>query len=786
MPVETSPISSGTLIITISEALSLVQMSPDGTRPPIIHMPPPLEAVSGNNQNVNSAFEYASNVSGCSSRETAIDMTPTNHIAFLSTKAHWQAPSSCEVYVESMFPLKKGYPLFFPQPDQNLPKEYRQKGVSHEDVGIITSDGAFDFLFNIWYSAQDPINPNDLPENFVSLSPSGSETLFQLVVNYDGHLSNMDIVSEESENTSDISYTCKSGDKGSLLSLPYGAYQEDLKSQLDLKEFISKNAISWYRYALAKGRDIDRHSLCLVTGSIKSSSWGIATFDKSVAERSSMLVIGESHRVDRPSLKWKKTGGASSSRTGPSPNGIPDSINNQCLFLRGFRISLSEEAWDGVWKVRTTVVINENGKRPLHQANANGSRLTKKNRNSGDLSETHSSSRTDLGCNLGIVSDLSLKSSLFHPLNEVNEMLFSVVPEAQVAIMHDDLWIEACKEGYFDAEEFLKTIQDHFVVGYCNETRTCTVEPRINVTTTSWNNGRENAQTPELCEDHLSAQSTLITTPAQSIFEFAPPSPDHLPTLLLPMLSLPSAYILSPPGYPAPTPSPIPPARFQARTQYQSLSEVSAQAEHQSFYSPLSPALPTIPFSPLVAVYPPAYALPDEINEHNLAGRPGGWRAGYDPHRSLAPGVVSMFPRGMSDVHGSFPPFIPTLSLTHYQKECADPQTNNPLPPSIHPRPSTNILRPVLLPLPHHPLPHIQHPTTPRLPLRIHEPQIPQHPTQTQLARSSSTSMHTQRLPSPALPSKTTLVHRYTRVPSERGDGVRCVDADAGAVEDQD
>ncbi|KAF8997770.1 hypothetical protein BDQ17DRAFT_1428888 [Cyathus striatus] len=528
---------------TISEVLSLVQMSPTGppTKPLESVMTPrntprPLEAASGNTLNVDS-FEDASEVSGSSGREIAVSVTPANHTAFLSTEAHQQAPSSCEVYVGSLFPLKKGYPLFFPQPDQNLPEEYRRKGVSHGDVGIITSDGAFDFLFNIWHSAQDPINPDDLPEDFVSLPLPESGTSFQLVVNYEGHISNMDIVSEENEDTGDISYTCKSGDKGSLLSLPHGAYQEDLKCQLDLKEFLSRNAISWYRYALAKGWNMDRHSLCLVTGSIKSSSWGIATFDKSVVERSSMLVIGESHRTDRPSLKWKKTGGASSFRTGPTPDGIPDDIDNQCLFLRGFRISLSEEAWDGVLKVRSTVVINENGKRPLNQASGNGSRSRKKSRNNGDISGT--SSHTDLGYNLGTVSNLSLKSALFHPLNEINEILFTVVPEAQVAITHDDLWIEACKQGHFDADEFQETIQDQFIVGYCNETRTCTVEPRVNMTTSLRNNSidyshghidRENAQTPELYEDvgpspQVSVKST-ITTPAQLNSEFALPSLD--------------------------------------------------------------------------------------------------------------------------------------------------------------------------------------------------------------------------------------------------------------------
>jgi len=48
-----------------------------------------------------------------------------------------------------------------------LPIEYRRQGVSIGDVGIITSSGEFDFLFNMFLEATHPINRGLVPENFL-------------------------------------------------------------------------------------------------------------------------------------------------------------------------------------------------------------------------------------------------------------------------------------------------------------------------------------------------------------------------------------------------------------------------------------------------------------------------------------------------------------------------------------------------------------------------------------------------------------------------------------------
>lgn len=74
-----------------------------------------------------------------------------------------------QVYSKLLSSRGHGYPLYIPEPNENLPYEYRQRGISIGDVGIITSDGGFDFLFNVCLSATDPINNDNVPEGFVPL-----------------------------------------------------------------------------------------------------------------------------------------------------------------------------------------------------------------------------------------------------------------------------------------------------------------------------------------------------------------------------------------------------------------------------------------------------------------------------------------------------------------------------------------------------------------------------------------------------------------------------------------
>jgi hypothetical protein len=100
-----------------------------------------------------------------------------------------QAPS--EVYARQLLPKKYGYPLFIPAPHNNLPPEYRDRGTSIGDVGIIKPNGSFSFVFCICAPATSPVNCFGVPEGFepIVLGPEGIEVVD------DRHYTPSDVVS---------------------------------------------------------------------------------------------------------------------------------------------------------------------------------------------------------------------------------------------------------------------------------------------------------------------------------------------------------------------------------------------------------------------------------------------------------------------------------------------------------------------------------------------------------------------------------------------------------------
>ncbi|KAJ7591463.1 hypothetical protein C8J56DRAFT_935637 [Mycena floridula] len=77
--------------------------------------------------------------------------------------------NASQLYARLFLPHRHGYPVWIHEPDLQLSEEYRLVGQRIGDVGIITSDGGFDFLFNICHPRTHPINCRGGPDNFESI-----------------------------------------------------------------------------------------------------------------------------------------------------------------------------------------------------------------------------------------------------------------------------------------------------------------------------------------------------------------------------------------------------------------------------------------------------------------------------------------------------------------------------------------------------------------------------------------------------------------------------------------
>ena len=143
-------------------------------------------------------------------------------------------------------------------------------------------------------------------------------------------------------------YTC-SESEGAILELPEGATRFEAIKKLPFKELAIRYGVEWYRYTMSQGRDIANGSIYLVTSSTKCTQWGIAVVEQPCPLREGLRFVHNKCRFcDRtPKYYWK---GSSAFITTVAPNPDPHygNVLNQCVFLRGYKIMLREDIWNGV------------------------------------------------------------------------------------------------------------------------------------------------------------------------------------------------------------------------------------------------------------------------------------------------------------------------------------------------------------------------------------------------------------------------------------------------------
>ena len=137
-----------------------------------------------------------------------------------------------------------------------------------------------------------------------------------------------------------------SSSETAVLTMPDGAMCEDYSNEAAIRRCSIKNAMSWYEFINGElGREAPNGSLYVVTGCDKSTSWGIAT----VAEGSSSQALSLQFTAVKIGISanyncsWSTTGGAivRSSIATDLGEGV-EQTQNQCLFVRGYKIMIRE------------------------------------------------------------------------------------------------------------------------------------------------------------------------------------------------------------------------------------------------------------------------------------------------------------------------------------------------------------------------------------------------------------------------------------------------------------
>ncbi|KAJ6452297.1 hypothetical protein C8R45DRAFT_1041193 [Mycena sanguinolenta] len=387
--------------------------------------------------------------------------------------------SHCENYCNQMLRQRRGFPLYIPGPSEVL-----SDGIQIGDVGTVTAEGLFIFLFNIYvdgdnapprYNDQDIITIHYDPGNYVSSS---------LVQRFTENAPS----NQFSE--SNFIFRCRPSE-GAVLTLPHGAVLKKLMNVKPLREYARKNAERWYGYMEStRGLAVDNGSLYLITGYEKAMSWGLGSYHSTQDEDTFTACFQPIHQNDgNLEYRWSGNGLFPLQHKHYNRLALTHEKSNQTVFIHGFSISLREKMSPGMFATTIVVDGDVNDIDQLQLANSSGSNSGAQaslfswllgfwSGGAGSGGRQHSGSV--------ILSDFPQHHpNIFHPGKLINEYLLHKVPQAVVAISHDDDWADILAENpntgpkTETVSDFFKRIVEKFSISEDDGTQTAFLVHRV-------------------------------------------------------------------------------------------------------------------------------------------------------------------------------------------------------------------------------------------------------------------------------------------------------------------
>ncbi|KAF7366787.1 hypothetical protein MSAN_00937000 [Mycena sanguinolenta] len=330
----------------------------------------------------------------------------------------------------------RGFPLYDPDPQPSLSATH-PAGVAIGDIGAITSEGGFDFLFNIYRGAEDPIK---VPKDFVPLP------LYDLddISHHDFHPGNCVSTSSVREESGDFSQ----GPEGAVLALPHGAHRERLKNLKNVRDYAARHAETWYEYANGtRGRELVNGSLYLVTGWEKAESWGMASFrDTSLENELFKLSFKPTQDAPIYEYRWNRV---HCHRKQADSKGTP---LNQTTFIHAFAISVCEGIWSKLFGIKVCQPVDSStlatlsGRSFVPHGSQSSSTLWSLFFGNGGNGGGKQCAESASPPSNGLVTDAFPVPKIIHPSQMIHEHILREASQARVVITHDDDWCDVFKE----------------------------------------------------------------------------------------------------------------------------------------------------------------------------------------------------------------------------------------------------------------------------------------------------------------------------------------------------
>uniref|UniRef100_A0A8H7Y6S7 Uncharacterized protein n=1 Tax=Psilocybe cubensis TaxID=181762 RepID=A0A8H7Y6S7_PSICU len=320
-----------------------------------------------------------------------------------------------ETFTRAMLMLGHGTPIW------ENPKVGDKIGISIGDVGMLSSNGYFEYCFNIFQPPTHPLQLN-CPKNLEQLSPYPEASDIATTSMYfppGTALTSKGVEMERHSNLPlDITFTVKARE-GAIMVLPNGASRQDLISTTHIRDYIRKHALEWYSFFNDPSSILcPNGSLYVITGVDTSDAWGVACWPHLHTDTGNVAKIRYKPTEKR---SWQNVDQMACRSSGGTDSKMAGSTH----FIRGIKIAVNESAW-----IRHVLCDTPPSAIPFYHV------LTVPT--------------TGLRAQVQTYLDKKLRDPekrkampthvLFHPLDIILRYILAEVPTTEVALVDEGLW----------------------------------------------------------------------------------------------------------------------------------------------------------------------------------------------------------------------------------------------------------------------------------------------------------------------------------------------------------